>query len=71
MKYASDLRRFVRLSYAVACILGLHPALLFSEVVTVRHREGSGHGFLRFKNSEGKTLAVGEEIDTVPYKVIA
>jgi hypothetical protein len=49
----------------IVCILGLNPALLFSDVVAVRHREGFGHGFLTFKNSEGQTLAVGEEIDTV------
>jgi hypothetical protein len=65
IKCASELRRFVRLSCAFACILGLEPAVLFSDVVSVSHREGSGHGFLLFKNVEGKTLAVGEEIDTV------
>src|SRR3981081_3550638 len=65
MKCARDLRRFMRLSCAVACIVGLKPALLFSDVLSVSHREGFGHGFLLFKNAEGKTLAVGEEIDTV------
>ena len=65
MKCASELRRFMRLSCAVACILGLKPAVLFSDVLSVSHREGFGHGFLLFKNAEGKTLAVGEEIDTV------
>ena len=49
----------------IVCILGLNPTLLFSDGVAVRHRERFGHGFLTFKNSEGKTLAVGEEIDTV------
>jgi hypothetical protein len=48
----------------MACILSLNPALLLSDVVAVRHREGVVHGFLTFKNAEGKTLAVGEEIDT-------
>ena len=65
MKCASELRRFMRLSCAVVCILGLKPAVLFSDVLSVSHREGFGHGFLLFKNAEGKTLAVGEEIDTV------
>jgi hypothetical protein len=59
------LRRSVRLSFVIACIVGLNPALLFSDVVAVRHHEGAGHGFLTFKSAEGKTLAVGEEIDTV------
>jgi len=46
IKYASALRRFVRRSFAIVCIVGLNPALLFSEVMSVRHREGAGHGFL-------------------------
>jgi hypothetical protein len=65
VKRAGELRLVVCLSFAIVCILGLNPALLFSGVVSVRHREGVGHGFLTFKNAQGKTVAVGEEIDTV------
>jgi hypothetical protein len=65
IKCPSELRRFMGLSCAAACILDLKPAGVFSDVVSVRHREGFGHGFLLFKNAGGKTLAVGEEIDTV------
>jgi len=59
------LRGSLSRSCVIACILCLNPALLLSDVVAVRHREGFGHGFLLFKNGEGKTLAVGEEIDSV------
>jgi hypothetical protein len=65
VKRAGELGLFVRLSCALACILGVNPALLCSEVVSVRHREGAGHGFLNFKSAEGKTLAVGEQIEMV------
>jgi hypothetical protein len=50
---------------ASACAMSLFPAVLFSEGIAVRQREGVGHGFLAFRNPEGHLLAVVEQSQTV------
>lgn len=38
------------------------PALAFGEPVSAHHKQGSNHGFLLLKSSDGKVIAVGDQI---------
>jgi hypothetical protein len=48
----------------VACGFVLNPGSLTAASVSVRHKEGVGHGFLVLRALNGKTLAVGDLIQT-------
>ena len=51
-----------RVCLSALCAWVSVPPLVFSDAVAVRHREGQG--FLLLRTAEGKTLEVGEEIQT-------
>lgn len=48
----------------LACAALLRPGPMPGEVVAVRYREGVVHGFLALRTLEGKTLAVGDLIQS-------
>ena len=56
---------FARFAGAVSMIFCLNVGSGHAEAIRVRYRQGSSHGFLTLKSSEGKSIATGEVTQTV------
>jgi hypothetical protein len=56
---------FAALLAVLACAAQFQPPALSAETIPVRYLEGSVHGFLVLRTTEGKTIAVGDLIQLI------
>lgn len=61
---------FPRLSSALCLLLATGAVLASAEPVRVRYPQGSTHGFVSLKATDGRTVATGEVLETVRGDVV-